>query len=201
MTFTRFSLDLHRPPLDGFLSAVDRSMNSNTLLLGAVADVPVGPENQEVVFRAFLQSEAYAEALLDADRRRGWCNLSHECEEVAFERPLLREGFLATVTRLGHREFLARLRWMLCEAYSPYDKHYAEPEAGKLVSDFADELLDGGGSGWTFASVEPDFLRSTGYFSGEAPLPPVYFDGGDSDTATFFHRDRICYLLLTNGSP
>ncbi|MFJ2592445.1 hypothetical protein [Streptomyces erythrochromogenes] len=45
------------------------------------------------------------------------------------------------------------------------------------------------------------FLRSTGYYSDEEPLRTVYFDGGDSDTATFLHRDRTLHLLLTNGSP
>lgn len=53
----------------------------------------------------------------------------------------------------------------------------------------------------TSSTVEPDFLRSTGYYSGEEPLRPAYFDGSNSDSATFIHRDRVCYLLLTNGSP
>ncbi|MEU2393244.1 hypothetical protein [Streptomyces sp. NPDC007369] len=59
------------------------------------------------------------------------------------------------------------------------------------------------GRTWLFAVVEPDLLRSTGAcdFSGEEPLRPVCFDGGHSDTAAFVHRDRICCLLLANGSP
>lgn len=55
--------------------------------------------------------------------------------------------------------------------------------------------------GWAFASVEPDFLRSTEYYTKEIPLYPVYFDGSVSDTATLFHCGPVFYLLLTNGSP
>ncbi|MER7469036.1 hypothetical protein [Streptomyces sp. NPDC097981] len=55
--------------------------------------------------------------------------------------------------------------------------------------------------GWGFASVEPDFLRSSEYYTDELPLHPVYFDGSESDTATLFHRGSVFHLLLTNGSP
>lgn len=113
----------------------------------------------------------------------------------------MREGFLATIGPLDRMGFTARLRWMLCEAFSPYDRHLAVADAERLVRDFARRLLGPDASTWRFASVAPDFLRSTGYFSGEEPLRPVYFDGGDCDTATFVHRDRVGYLLLTNGSP
>ncbi|CAG7650083.1 hypothetical protein JT723_08145 [Streptomyces bryophytorum] len=59
------------------------------------------------------------------------------------------------------------------------------------------------GPAWSFAAVSPDFLRYTGYYGDEEeePLRQVYFDGGDSDTATFIHRDRTFHMLLTNGSP
>lgn len=117
------------------------------------------------------------------------------------ERPLPRAGFRATLGPLDRAGFTARLEWMLCGAPSPYDLHYAPADAAPLVRDFADQLLGQGGSAWRFASVEPDFLRTSGYFSGEEPLRPVYFDGSESDTATFIHRGRVCYLLLTNGSP
>ncbi|MFI9255491.1 hypothetical protein [Streptomyces sp. NPDC053069] len=57
----------------------------------------------------------------------------------------------ATVGQLDHPGFLARLRWMLCEAFSPYGHHYPAADAEQLVRGF------------------PDFLRSTGYYSGEEP--------------------------------
>ncbi|MEV7521020.1 hypothetical protein [Streptomyces sp. NPDC091371] len=201
MNFTSLSEDLRHPAVDGFLSAVDSSMNSNTLLLKAAVDVPVTTENRQHVLCAFLRSARFEEMMLAADHERDWYNLSDYYEPAPLERPLPREGFLATISPLDHAGFLARLRWMLCEAFSPYGKHYAASDAEPLVREFAEQLLGPDGSTWQFGSVEPDFLRSTGYYSGEEPLRPVYFDGDDSDTATFVHRDRVCYLLLTNGSP
>jgi hypothetical protein len=91
---------------------------------------------------------------------------------------------------------------MLCEAFSPYRDHCPVEEAEPLVRGFAREVLGAEGPAWSFADVSPDFLRSTGYFTGQEPPPgPVYFDGGGSDTAPLVHRDRAFHLLLTNGSP
>jgi hypothetical protein len=103
---------------------------------------------------------------------------------------------------LDYAGFWARLRWMLCEAFSPYFHHRPAKEAESLVRAFAGELLGRDGPAWSFAAVSPDFLRSTGYHTDdEEPLRPVYFDGGDSDTVTFIHWDRTFHMLLTNGSP
>ncbi|MFD7628003.1 hypothetical protein ACFV7Q_18540 [Streptomyces sp. NPDC059851] len=203
MRFTDRSDDLEHPAVDGFLSAVDRAMNSNTLLLGFAVDVPVTAEDQQRVLRSFLRSGPFEEMMVAAARRRDWHNLSDDSRAhgIPAGRPLVRDGFRATVTPLDATGFTARLRWMLCEAFSPYRRHFAATEAERLVGEFTRQLLGRPGRPWLFASVEPDFLRSTGYFSGEEPLRPVYFDGGDADTATFVHRDRVCYLLLTNGSP
>ncbi|NXY98360.1 hypothetical protein HYE82_29105 [Streptomyces sp. BR123] len=203
MRFTDRSDDLEHPAVDGFLSAVDSAMNSNTLLLKFAVDVPVTAENQQRVLHAFLRSGLFEEMMYAADRRRDWYNLSDDwhADEIPTERPLLRDGFRATGSPLDAAGFTARLRWMLCEAFSPYGRHFAAPEAERLVGEFTRQLLGRSGRAWLFAAVEPDFLRSTGYFSGEEPLRPAYFDGGDCDTATFIHRDQVCYLLLTNGSP
>lgn len=77
-----------------------------------------------------------------------------------------------------------------------------------MVGDFLREVLGTEGAyggaterGWAFASVEPDFLRSSEYRTHVPPVRPVYFDGSASDTATLFHRGRVFWLLLTNGSP
>ncbi|MFG2531451.1 hypothetical protein [Streptomyces sp. NPDC048516] len=203
MRFTGLSDDVDRPAIDAFLSAVDSAMNSNTLLLKVATDVPVTAENQRHVLHAYLRSGLFEEMMLAADRQRDWDNLSvaEEFGGLPNERPLIREGFLATTSPLRYAEFLARLRWMLCEAFSPYGDHRSPAHAEELIRDFVHELLGQDGSAWSFASVKPDFLRSTGYYSGEEPLPPVYFHGSDSDTATFIHRGPVCYLLLTNGSP
>jgi hypothetical protein len=201
MKFTALSEDLRRPAVDMFLSAVDRAMNSTTLLLKIATDVPVTAANQWHVLHAYLHSGLFEEMMFAADHDRGWYNLSDYFGEPTGERPLRREGFLLTLSPLDHTGFLARLRWMLREAFSPYRHHHTEADADRLIRDFAQELLSEDGPAWSFASVRPDFLRSSGYFSGEEPLKLVYFDGSDSDTTTFIHRDHTCYLLLTNGSP
>ncbi|MEU6331785.1 hypothetical protein ABZ851_31610 [Streptomyces sp. NPDC047049] len=201
MNFTAQPPDPEPPAVDAFLSAVDRAMNSNTLLLTADCDVPVAAGNRQNVLHGFLRSALFEQLLRAADVRRDWYNLSDEYDSEPFEQPLLREGFCATVSPLDHAGFLARLRWMLCEAFSPYGHHYPAAEAERLVRGFARELLGADGPAWSFAAVSPDFLRSTGYYSGEEPQWPVYFDGSGSDTVTFVYRERTFHLLLTNGSP
>ncbi|MGW3208368.1 hypothetical protein [Streptomyces sp. NPDC001135] len=200
-SFTAPPPDPEPPAVDAFLSAVDHAMNSNTLLLTAECDVPLEAGNRQDVLHAFLRSALFPQLMRAADVRRNWYNLSDEYDSEPFARPLLREGFRAMVSPLDPAGFLARLRWMLCEAFSPYGHHYPAADAERLVRGFARELLGADGPAWSFAAVSPDFLRSTGYYSGEEPQPPVYFDGSGSDTATFVHRDRSFYLLLTNGSP
>jgi len=55
---------------------------------------------------------------------------------------------------------------------------------------------------WTFYDIVPDFLNTTGYWEHNDHAPvDAYFDGGASDSATFFFRDTTFYLLLTSGSP
>lgn len=199
--FTAPPSDPEPPAVDAFLSAVDHAMNSNTMLLRADGDVPVTAGNRQDVLHAFLRSALFERLMRAADVRRNWYNLSDGDGGEPSGRPLLREGFRATVSPLDHAGFLARLRWMLREAFSPYDQHHPAADAERLVRDFARELLDADGPAWSFAAVSPDFLRSTGYYGGEEPEPSAYFDGSDSDTATLVHRDRAFYLLLTNGSP
>ncbi|MFC9930948.1 hypothetical protein [Streptomyces sp. NPDC127190] len=200
-SFTAPTNDSEPPAVDAFLSAVDHAMNSNTLLLTAESDVPLSAENRQDVLHAFLRNALFPQLMRAADVRRNWYNLSEEYDTEAFVLPLLREGFRATVSPLGHAGFLARLRWMLCEAFSPYGHHYPAADAERLVRGFLRELLGADGPAWSFAAVSPDFMRSTGYYSGEEPQLPVYFDGSGSDTATLVHRDHIFHLLLTNGSP
>ncbi|GAA2523329.1 hypothetical protein [Streptomyces longisporus] len=199
--FTAPPSDPESPAVDAFLSAVDHAMNSNTLLLTADCDVSVVAGNRQDVLHAFLRTALFERLMRAADVRRNWYNLTDEYDSEPFAQPLLREDFHATVTPLDHAGFLARLRWMLCEAFSPYGHHYPAADAERLVRGFARELLGAESPSWSFATVSPDFLRSTGYYSGEEPQPPAYFDGGGSDTATFIYHGSTVHLLLTNGSP
>lgn len=194
--------DPEPPAVDAFLSAVDRAMNSNTLLLSAQCEVPVTAENRQDVLHAFLRSPLFERLMRAADARREWYILSGADEGEPFERPLLRAGFRATLSPLEPPGLPARLTWMLREAYSPYGHHYPAADTERLVRGFTRELLGADdGPAWSCAAVSPDFLRSTGYYSDKEPLWPVYFDGSGSDTATLVHRDHTFHLLLTNGSP
>ncbi|MET9959866.1 hypothetical protein ABZ128_12525 [Streptomyces sp. NPDC006326] len=209
--------EVDRAAIDRFLSAVDAVMNSNTLLLKVEAGRSVTVDNRQGLLDAYLRSDLFEQMMVAADRRREWYNLSdftpgpNEGDgPAAGSDPvrLLREGFRATVTPLAEEEFTERLHWMLTAAPSPYRRRLPMDEAGRTVAGFLHEVLtpaESWGSAdereWAFASVEPDFLRSSEYHGHEPPLPPVYFDGSASDTATLFHRGTVFHLLLTNGSP
>ena len=108
----------------------------------------------------------------------------------------------------------ARLQWLLTGACSPYHRHLDVERARSLVAGFLQYVLGsdsdpgpadtGQMSGrlrpWAFCAVRPDFLLAEEY-DPDRPCP-VYFGGCESDdTATLFYRDRLCYLLLTNGAP
>ncbi|WP_157531636.1 MULTISPECIES: hypothetical protein [unclassified Kitasatospora] len=203
--------EVDRAAVERFLSAVDVVMNSNTVLLKVGAAQFLTVDDRQEVLRAYLRSDLFEQMMFEVDCRRQWYLLSNPYapqEEDHVPVRLLRDGFGAVLAPLGYEEFAGRLRWMLREAYSPYGCHKPAREADVLVADFVREMLAprGGGSRsavqeWEFASVEPDFLRCTEYYTQEVPLHPVYFDGSASDTATLFHRGRVFYLLLTNGSP
>ncbi|MEU8660474.1 hypothetical protein [Actinoplanes philippinensis] len=174
---------MNGPETDALLSAVDTVMNSNTLLVTGRADSP----------EAFVRDPAFPDRVRAADETRGWFNLQDE--------PITVLPVPLTLTRLDRRGFRARLLWMLCDSFSPYRKHLTPAEAEPIVDSFL-SLLAGGGD-WTYWDANPDFLPSTGYYSHVDPPPgtTAYFDGGDSDTATFLCRGDEVILLLTNGSP
>ncbi|MFB6808847.1 hypothetical protein [Streptomyces sp. NPDC056387] len=211
------SAEVDRGAIDRFLSAVDMVMNSNTLLLKADAGRSLTVDNRQGLLDAYLRSDLFEQMMRAADRQREWYNLSDflddpdEIGSPAGEGArvgLLREGCRASVTALQEEEFTDRLHWMLTEAPSPYRHRLPVDEAAGIVGGFLREVLGPAGSGgraagrgWQFASVEPDFLRSTEYYTDEPPLHPAYFDGSVSDTATLFHCGPVFYLLLTNGSP
>ncbi|MFF4341082.1 hypothetical protein ACFY00_14235 [Kitasatospora sp. NPDC001540] len=196
------------PAVDAFLSAVDRTMNSNTLLLTAECDPPLTAQDGPAALPALLRGDLFDPLLRGADARRGWHRLTDD--HRTHQPPLLRRDFRAEPEPLDRAGFLARLRWMLREAWSPYQRRLPAARAERLVGDFARELLgpdgrDGcgsrGGPAWSFAAVGPDFLRCAHYPDDAPDQWPTYFDGCGSDTATLAHRGRTLHLLLTNGSP
>ncbi|MEU9111733.1 hypothetical protein AB0D04_08070 [Streptomyces sp. NPDC048483] len=216
--------DLKRPAVNAFLTAVDTTMNSNTLLLKASADTPVTHANHREVLNSFLRDPLFHAMMLEADQERDWWMF----HEAPWQTPdpsltnsmdagpwLVREDVPLTLNPLDEAGLLARLRWMLCEAFSPYRTHLQEEHAQEIIRAFLWEVCSAhSGSaamqaghkqwlsqGWSFAAVQPDFLPSSEYYT-EEPCPELsYFDGGKSDTATFFYRGDVFLLLLTNGSP
>jgi hypothetical protein len=205
--------DLDRPAVDAFLSAVDEVMNSNTFLLKVRTRTPVTPDNRHEVLSAFLRGRVFHEMMLQADQQRDWW-MFHECPwqtpdpslaAASDSGPWLVLGDVPlALDSMTEADFVARLRWMLCEAFSPYLGHREEARADEIIGAFVREVLgsdDRASDQWSFAAVEPDFLPSTEYYTGK-PCPDLaYFDGGESDTATLAYRHDVLLLLLTNGSP
>ncbi|MFC5765217.1 hypothetical protein [Actinacidiphila bryophytorum] len=87
--------------MDAFLSGVDHAVNSNTLLLTAVCDVPVTADNRQAVLRAFLRSALFEQLMRAADRDRGWYNLADGYDDQHCERPLLRAGVVLRRSQPG----------------------------------------------------------------------------------------------------
>lgn len=184
------------PAVGAFLDAVDTVMNSNTFLLKVRADAPVTGGDRAEVLSAFLRDPLFEEMMLTVDRGRGWWNLQDGDGPLVVDGPVRPD-----VRELGAGGFWRRLRWMLREAFSPYGRRLDDEAAGAVLGPLPEALFGGDEAGWSFCEVRPDFLRGTGYYSGAACAGLAYFDGGESDTATFFYRGDVFYLLLTNGSP
>ncbi len=215
--------DLDHPAIDAFLDAVDEVMNSNTFLLKVRADVPVHLGNRVEILDAFLRDRLFHEMMLAADQARDWW-MFHEVPWEPDEPgapmagapgSLVRDGFRLTLDPLDATGMVVRLRWMLTGACSPYRRHLDEVRARDLVSGFLRQALgpvDGAcpvepdrrsetEKPWKFCTVWPDFLRGMDERTDESHQP-AYFEGCESaDTATFFHRGDVFYLLLTNGAP
>lgn len=215
--------DLNRPAVDAFLSAVDEVMNSNTFLLKARSGTVASGDNRHEVLTSFLRSRLFHEMMLQADQERAWW-MFHEfpwqtpdpsLETASDSSPWLVLGDAElTLHPMTETDFLARLKWMLCEAFSPYRGHLMETRADEIIGACVCEVFGTGDQGsrhaitieralcgWSFAAVEPDFLPSTEYYTGKDCPDLAYFDGGNSDTATLAYRNDVLLLLLTNGSP
>lgn len=198
--------ELNFPEIDAFLSAVDRVMNSNTLLLKARLD-GFSPElDCSGVLQAILWSPAFGDAMLEADRNRNWHNLVDPSSNQRRQRGgaestrwLVYEDCELICMPLDFSELQDRFRWMLCHSFSPYARRYTKPVADQLVTAFINRALEPPPADWCLHAVEPNFLWSTGYYTDNPDFG--YFDGGENDSATLMHRGNVAYLLLTNGSP
>ncbi|WP_049573068.1 hypothetical protein [Nonomuraea sp. SBT364] len=195
--------DLASPAVDAFLDAVDAVMNSNTFLLKVRAGARVTSGNRAETLSAFLRDPLFHDMMLAADRSRNWGNLQPAAPGGS---SLVLHGVRPVVRDLGREGFEGRLRWMLQRAFSPYGRHLDDERAEAVLGPLPEALFGAAGAApgqeeWSFCDVRPDFLRSTGYYTGEPCPESAYFDGGPSDTATFFYSGEVFHLLLTNGSP
>lgn len=201
---------LAEAPVRAFVDAVDRAMNSNTVLMAfTVAATEALPLTGLV--DPILASDAFGDGMYAVDRIRGWDN-HHDGDVVdgawvVRPRPgrWLRDRPVR-VHAITAREVRRRLVWMLTEAFSPYHTRPDGAAARALVDGFGDHLLGSASvecAGIECAEIEPTFLHSTGFFAPEPiePSPLAYFDGGSSDTATAVRWGQRVWLLLTNGSP
>jgi hypothetical protein len=80
---------------------------------------------------------------------------------------------------------------------------HIEPDiARNTIADFI-IAIDEMDRNWSFYTVEPNFLHSTGYWLEPDDFvmhPLAYFEGSDLDTATFFLGEKSALVLLTCGS-
>lgn len=198
--------ELNHPEVDAFLSAVDQVMNSNTLLLKLRLDGLSTELGCSGLLRAVLWSPAFGKAMLEADRNRNWHNFVDPSSTQPRQRAgadgarwLVDEDCELVCMPLDFAELQDRLRWMLCDSFSPYARRCTKTIADQLVTAFIRRVLEPSPADWCLHAVEPNFLWSSGYYTGDPDFG--YFDGGENDSATLMHRGNIAYLLLTNGSP
>jgi hypothetical protein len=187
-------------PVDAFLNAADTVMNGNTLLLKARMDEQVSDDNRARVLEGFIKGPLFEDMIRRAYRQRGWGDMDEGSPVI--------DGGTLEVRDMSQAQFTQRLRWMLTEAFSPYNHHCGAQHAGEL-SDDVHEWLQAQlphnptqQRSWSYADVAPTFLRRTGYYDHlPHPHEAAFFDGSASDTATLIYEGDVLLLLLTNGSP
>jgi hypothetical protein len=214
--------DILRPATSVLLNTIDSTMNSNTMLFKVRADQLLTTINYQAVLNQFLRSSLFREMFLEVDQLRRLLSYIIFVNGQPVSPPLpesfVQESFPLTLTSMNEYTFAERIDWMLTTAFSPYRTHISESRAQEVIRDFFWEVFAPeswpleqsstrrywGEHAWLFYDVAPNFLHSTGYFNAPEEYEPsdfAYFDGGEADTCTFFYRDDIFYLLLTNGSP
>jgi len=217
--------DIARPATATLLKAIDETMNGNTFLLKVQTDTPLTTSTYRDELSLFLRSPLFQEMIIELDQQRELYNYTwwapNADDQIEMEHPagtLVKDQFELICTPMDERQFADRLHWMLREAFSPYHAHKTEEQAQELIRDFFWEVfgleswpLDEPSAciywkmhSWSFVAIKPDFLYGTGYYDNVAidDIPPfTYFDGGSSDSCTFFYEADIFSLFFTNGSP
>lgn len=217
--------DTMKPAITALLTAIDETMNSNTMLLKVQAEKPLTTSNYQDELRKFLHSPLFIEMVLEIDQQREFYTYNlwdrGTDDQLVMHAPpgnLVKDQIKLVFTQMNEHQFAERLHWMLREALSPYHMHRTKQQTQEFIQGFFWEVfapeswplesplasLYWKTHPWSFYAVKPDFLYDTGYYDNVEidDIPPfAYFDGGSSDSCTFFYEADIFYLFFTNGSP
>ncbi|MFC9897850.1 hypothetical protein ACFVMC_29525 [Nocardia sp. NPDC127579] len=164
------------PASKALLDAIDTAINSNAFLLAADMGIPVREHDTVAAVTACIHDPGFGELIATADAARNWGNWAvydPECRRYVpdpDQNPALvvRRDAAITADPMDRAGFERHLRWLMTEAFSPYDTRIERGSADRLIADFCAELLDGpdsDGASGVFAAIRPDFLHSSGYYS------------------------------------
>ncbi|MBH23064.1 MAG: hypothetical protein CMH57_01125 [Myxococcales bacterium] len=211
---TDLTASLNDPAIDAFLTAVDRVMNSNTLLLKARVQPLWGSFTLSRDLEAVLRTIDFAELFQAAARLRDWCSYPwHESPREMWPSLLIRDATPRLVP-LTPDKAVQRLMWTLTKARTYYRKHHLDPDhAATLVHGHLAALIgapahlsaEAIAGHWRWVQVDSSILYP-GRGSYLAPYPDSrysavgYFDMTASDGALLGYSHDTFALLLHNGS-
>lgn len=208
----------------GFIKTVDHIMNSNTFLLKGTSDKSITSLNVTAFFTEFRANQ-FIDLFLEFDHLSEWHNY-HQWHNTPASETNFSVGYIpwlkelnnpqstTTFKQLSYLDFIGRLYWMLRIARCYYPDHVNRPDdktAYNMISGVSQALFDDSQvidnthpnhheHPWTFYDVAPDFLYHT-TDNQQVARDNGYFDGRTSDSCTLFFRDKVFYVLLTNGAP
>ncbi|HET6252547.1 MAG TPA: hypothetical protein VFE32_00665 [Puia sp.] len=186
-------------PVEAFLDAADEVLNSNTFLV----EVPPASGDLIADVTDFIRSGRLLQALLAADKARGWYNLHRFTAggELAPIPGSLAKADFSLVSRTSHCSTGEYLQAMLRgdSIFGNFTSFYRCEKSPEEARQLTQKLLE-----HLFARSEPslhlfeaDFLQGVSAGIDEA----CYFEGKGCDNAALLTGASVAYLLLTNGMP
>lgn len=213
---------IQNKPVEAFLDASDRIMNSNTLLITARASHLWCERTLRDDLSAVLSTDAFVALFQESATWRDWNDVPwHEVEEAQWSRLLVNDRRPA-VGPISASQAVARLMWMLTRAPTYHGcEHLLVAEAEPVVAKFirglsgaplgdeeaTDVSAQDAAEGWRWARVETSLMygaNGTSVVRGAPGRPAqfAYFDGLSSDGALLAYRPSGSFvLLLHNGGP
>jgi hypothetical protein len=183
------------------LDALDKRINSNTLLLAVETDDRLDNERDfSRAVNAWLNSPFFLTMLEEAEQLREWNNRYYTAVNPA--------NIIIPLNSLTAEDLCKRLWWLLQEAISFYDVNLEPQTAHSLIVRFLQGVW-----GETAvhsvgypAPIHIDSSVGAWWQVYDLPISSLqeklhrYFDGFEHDTATIWANTHHLYLLLTNGS-